>query len=91
MCYALLVEGFPASEQRIARLMKLHQIQATVRRRWRPRTAAGAAKHTTNLFADTSIQRPNQAWVTDMTYLKTQQGWAYLATVIDAHTRQSVG
>jgi transposase InsO family protein len=71
--------------------MKLHQIQVPVRRRWRPRTAAGAAKHTTNLFADITVQRFNQAWVTDRTYLKKQQGLAYLATVIDAHTRQSLG
>lgn len=91
MRYALAVQGFTVSEQRIARLMKLHQLQAHVRRRWRPRTQAGLAGSLENHLARTPITQADQAWVTDMTYLRTQQGWLYLATVMDAHTRQIVG
>ena len=39
----------------------------------------------------THTTAPTQAWVSDITYLKTQQGWQYLATVMDTHTREIVG
>ena len=91
MRHALLAEGLLASEQRIARLMKLHQLHAHIRRRWRPRSSAGQAQGLANTLAHTTVTQANQAWVTDMTYLKTQQGWLYLATVMDAYTRQIIG
>jgi len=36
-------------------------------------------------------ENPNQAWVTDITYVPTQEGWLYLAAVMDLHTRMIVG
>ena len=91
MRHALLAEGLLASEQRIARLMKLHQLHAHIRRRWRPRSSAGQAQGLAHTLAHTTVTQANQAWVRDMTYLKTQQGWLYLATVMDAYTRQIIG
>ena len=91
MRHALLAEGLLASEQRIARLMKLHQLHAHIRRRWRPRSSAGQAQGLANTLAHTTVTQANPAGVTDMTYLKTQQGWLYLATVMDAYTRQIIG
>ncbi|QFY43044.1 IS3 family transposase [Candidatus Methylospira mobilis] len=38
-----------------------------------------------------SVQRPNQAYVGDITYISTQKGWLYLAVVIDLYSRQVVG
>ena len=38
-----------------------------------------------------SPQAPNQAWGVDITYLWTQQGWVYLAVVIDLYSRRAVG
>ncbi len=35
--------------------------------------------------------RPNQAWVSDITYIRTKSGWLYLATVLDLHSRKIVG
>ena len=38
-----------------------------------------------------TVDRPDQAWVTDITYLRTWQGWLYLAVVIDLHSRKVIG
>jgi putative transposase len=43
------------------------------------------------LGRDWSPAAPNTAWVGDVTYIKTWQGWAYLATVIDCYSRRVVG
>jgi len=37
------------------------------------------------------VDQPNQAWVTDITYIRTYEGWLYLAVVIDLYSRQVVG
>ena len=71
--------------------MRQHHLEAHVRRRWRPRIHAGMANGLTNTLAQTIVDTPNQAWVTDITYLRTQQGWLYLAAVMDVHTRQIIG
>lgn len=50
-----------------------------------------------SLFAPNRLQRqfivdqPDQAWVTDITYLRTWQGWLYLAVVIDLHSLRVIG
>jgi putative transposase len=38
-----------------------------------------------------TVERPNQAWVTDITYIRTWQGWLYLAVVMDLYARNIVG
>ena len=63
---------------------------AHARRRWRPRGCAGAPGGLTNQIQNQSTTENNQVWVSDMTYLRTQQGWLYLATVMDIHTRQVI-
>jgi len=37
------------------------------------------------------VIEPNQVWVTDITYLRTYEGWLYLAVVIDLFSRQVIG
>ena len=64
---------------------------AHARRRWRPRGCAGAPGGLTNQIQNQSTTENNQVWVSDMTYLRTQQGWLYLATIMDIHTRQIIG
>ena len=58
-----------------------------------PRYARG---HTSLLTPNTlqrgfTVQRPNKAWVTDITYVRTWEGWLYLAVVIDLYSRRIVG
>ena len=44
-----------------------------------------------NLFADLDLQRANQAWVGDITYITTEQGFVYLALLTDAYSRFIIG
>lgn len=58
-----------------------------------PRYARG---HTSLLTPNTlqrgfTVQRPNTAWVTDITYVRTWEGWLYLAVVMDLYSRRIVG
>jgi putative transposase len=88
--HALKARGILTAQSRIARLMKENHLYAHDRRRWRPKTKAikhGLDNHLKNI----PLTQPNQAWTTDITYLKTQQGWLYLAAVMDQYTRQIVG
>ncbi len=72
--------------------MRAHQIKA-VRGYKAPRRIAGRP----SIIAPNRLQRqftvahPDHAWVTDITYLRTWQGWLYLAAVIDLHSRKVVG
>ena len=43
------------------------------------------------LWRDFSVERPNQKWVTDITYIWVEQRWLYLATVMDLYSRRIVG
>lgn len=92
--YAELKEqGLACSPNRVARLMKTHQIRPkTVR----PFKATTDSKHTRPL-SDNLLNRqfrpqgPNQRWVGDITFIPTQEGWLYLATVLDLYSRKIIG
>lgn len=92
---ALLELGHSVGEHRIARLMKSAALTAHARCRFRARAGSGTSALAMAALQDCGQhlqpQRANQVWVTDMTYLKTQQGWIFLAAVMDAYTRQIVG
>lgn len=45
----------------------------------------------TTCWHGASIRPPNQAWVSDITYIRTRSGWLYLAVVLDLYTRKGVG
>jgi putative transposase len=38
-----------------------------------------------------TVEQPDQAWVTDITYLRTAEGWLYLAVVLDLYSRAVIG
>ena len=44
-----------------------------------------------NLIKDIHINRPEQVWVSDITYIRTNQGWLYLSLITDAYSKQIVG
>ena len=79
-------------ENRVARLMRAAGIKS-VRGYKRPRYKVGKPA----LVAPNQLQRqfqhdePDQAWVTDITYIRTLEGWLYLAVVLDLHSRAVVG
>jgi len=77
---------------RVYRLMKANGLKSQRGYR-RPRTSAGAPA----IVAENTLDRqfnptqPNQLWVTDITYIRTHEGWLYLAVVIDLFSRLVVG
>jgi putative transposase len=84
--------GETSCRNRIARLMKQENLKAQVGYK-QPRYRGGtvAALSANLLEQNFTVDRPNHAWVTDITYIRTQEGWLYLAVVIDLFSRQVVG
>jgi len=84
--------GESCSENRIARLMKQHGIKA-VRGYKKPRYKTGhpAQSSPNHLNRQFTVAAPNQTWVTDITYIRTHQGWLYLAVIVDLFSRQVIG
>jgi putative transposase len=85
--------GWKVSRKRVARLMREQGICARHKKPWKATTQS---KHTLPvaeniLGRDFQADKPNQKWVGDITYLWTQEGWLYLAVVMDLHSRKIVG
>jgi len=91
---ALRGAGVCCGKNRVARLMRQQGLRAKQKRRFRPTTThsnhplAVAENWLAKVPAPT---RPNQIWVADITYLPTQEGWLYLAIILDACSRKIVG
>ena len=85
--------GFPASKERVERLMREHGIRARHKRRYQATTdSKHALPVADNLLArDFTPSGPNQVWTADITYLWTDEGWLYLAIVLDLFNREVVG
>ena len=90
----LLKQGEQVCENTVARLMKQRQIRSRIRRRFKVRTTDSKHDHP---IADNVLNRnfqqsaPNAAWASDITYIPTDQGWLYLAAVIDLCSRKIIG
>jgi putative transposase len=89
----LLDQGETSCANRIARLAKLAGIKAQIGYRRRPGSYGGKPSvvidNTLNRQFD--VDAPDTAWVTDITYIKTIEGFAYLAVVIDLFSRRVIG
>ena len=85
--------GETCSKHRVARLMKQEGLRAMVGYGRRPRPLSGPiGAVANNVLARTfTAQEPNRAWVTDITYIRTYEGFLYLAVVLDLFSRQVVG
>jgi len=89
----LIMTGHHVGYKRVQRLMKQLGLQSVHPRPYKRTTLASApADHLVDLvLRDVHPPGPNQTWVGDITYIRTWTGWAYLATVIDCHSRTVVG
>jgi len=90
----LRAEGHGVSCKRVARLMRQHGIRARAPRRYRVCTTD--SKHSlpvaVNLLDQNFVaDRPDQIWLADITYIRTAEGWLYLAVILDLFTRKVVG
>jgi putative transposase len=89
----LISRGVRVGKDRIQKLMKLHGINARGKRRY---VVTTDSKHNLPVAANLldrnfEPERPNAVWTGDITYIPTNEGWLYLAGVMDLHSRQVVG
>ena len=89
----LLDQGETICPNRVARLARLAGIRAEVGYRRRPGSYGGKPSMVVNNTLDRqfNVDTPDRVWVTDITYIATQEGFAYLAVVIDLYSRRVVG
>lgn len=93
LCAALHDEGWVVGRWRVRRLMREQQLRAT----WKRKFVHTTDSHHALPVADNVLQRQfhpdlaNQAWVADITYIRTRSGWLYLAAVLDLYSRKLVG
>lgn len=85
--------GERCGKHRVARLLKLEGLRSQTGYRRRPGTYGGkpAVVAPNHLQRQFTAAEPNQSWVTDITYIRTHEGWLYLAVVVDLFSRQVVG
>lgn len=91
---ALRRQGIACGRHRIARLMRAEGLWAMSRRRRRrspTQRAPRAVPAPDRLQRAFGVQRPNQVWAADLTYVPTRTGWLYLAIVLDVGSRRVVG
>ena len=87
-------QGHCVGRNRVARLMRGLKIQGKMRRKKRPRTTVSDAAHPVapNVLNRKFVAtRPDEVWLTDITYIDTEEGYLYLAGVMDLYSRQIVG
>jgi transposase InsO family protein len=87
-------QGFCVGRRKVARLMREHRISGAPKKRFRgtTTTANPEAEVVPNVLARKfMVERPNSAWVGDITYLAVKGGWVYLAVLIDLFSRKVVG
>jgi putative transposase len=89
----LHAQGISCARKRVARLMREQGLVAELpRHRIVTTKVEKGVKVTANLLQrDFHADRPNQKWTTDTTYIWTQEGWLYLAVVLDLFSRMVVG
>lgn len=84
--------GEVCSRHRVWRLMKQEGWRAQVGYGSKPRHRGGPVGAVDNVLnRDFTPGAPNKVWVTDITYIRTYEGWLYLAAVMDLYSRQIVG
>jgi transposase InsO family protein len=86
-------QGFRVGRKRVARIMRDHGWEGeSGRRRVRTTIVDRAATAAEDLVGrDFSPTEPDRTWVGDITYLRTGEGWLFLATVIDLYSRRVIG
>ena len=86
--------GQRCSRKRVARLMQLAGLRSKTKRRFRVRTTDSKHGHPIapdRLGQDFGTSAANQVWVSDITYIPTDEGWLYLASTMDLFSRRIVG
>lgn len=88
----LQAEGKRVGRHRVAKLMRANGWRARAAKKYKATTNS---KHNLPVAPNLLVQqfeaeKPNEKWVSDITYLWTEEGWLYLAAVMDLYSRQIV-
>jgi putative transposase len=83
--------GLPCGRPKVARLMRNAGLKGCPKRRFRVTTKSGLTRAENLLDQDFSAETANERWASDITYIWTDQGWLYLAVVMDLYSRRIIG
>lgn len=89
----LVAEGERCGRNRVARLMQVDGLRGTTpARAWRGKPSGDRPNGIANVLArEFTADAPNRKWVTDITYLRTLEGWLFLCVVLDLYSKVVVG
>lgn len=92
LTHELQRRGFPVNHKRVSRLMKVHDLGIKPRRRFvRTTDSDHDLPVFPNLYRNVIPAEPDHVWVADITYIRIEVGFCYLAAVLDACSRKVVG
>ena len=89
----LIAQGHSVGRERVARVMRDNDVRGKRKRRFRTTTQSNHTHPVAPnvLNREFTVEQPNAAWVGDITYVWTMQGWLYLAVILDLYSRRVVG
>lgn len=93
LCHDLREAGLPCNRKTVAASMQRQGLRARAARKFKATTNSRHSLPVAEnlLKQDFTASAPNQKWVGDITYLHTEEGWLYLAVVIDLYSRMVIG
>jgi transposase InsO family protein len=89
----LKMAGVKVGRHRVAKIMKHHGLRAKATRKYKATTNSNHKLPVAPNLLEQNFksQKPNEKWVSDITYVWTEEGWLYLAAVVDLYSRMVVG
>ena len=89
----LNMKDIKVSHVLVAKLMKQEHLQSIIRKKYKVTTDSSHKYPVVEniLNREFTVKEKNKAWVSDLTYIRTMQGWLYLTTVIDLYDRKVIG
>ena len=85
--------GYSMSERTVGRMLKKLGLRSRISRKYKHTTDSNHRLPTAPNLLDRqfSVTQPNKVWTTDITYIRTKQGWLYLCVMLDLFSRRIVG
>ncbi len=83
--------GEKCSRKRVAKLMSIHGIRAKMKCGFQKRKRCAVLTPSNLLSQRFEASKPNEIWLADITYIRTAEGWLYVAAILDLFSRKIVG